>query len=341
MSGSAHAEIGASPPLPTVTLDRATARAIVRDGIDRYIAERRALVPGFVDRHFGWRGALGIHRRALGCDLLRAPANIAMGFATLGKNAAAAGLKLARRRDAAEALAARDLFFATDVGREVQWRIMSELLALPYAEPRGGRRCERDALIDTILADPRLQAHFAEALAAIGRKSDDAAFRRRLGDAMAVYVGSRAAAADLTASLLAAAAGLAAYQQFTPGMTTLSATLATTIAHKSAVSGFTLGPWLGKIWYSLFAVSSPPLLYAGVFAGMLIPLAALTAFAGVVADPLQRALGLHQRRLNRLISSLEASLLGEDARFSVRDHYAARILDFIDWSYALLRFARS
>jgi hypothetical protein len=124
-------------------------------------------------------------------------------------------------------------------------------------------------------------------------------------------------------------------------MTTLSATLATTIAHKTAVSGFTLGPWIGKIWYSLFAVSTPPLLYAGVFAGMLIPLAALTAFAGVVADPLQSALGLHQRRLNRLIDALEASLLGDDARFSVRDHYAARILDFIDWSCAILRFARS
>ena len=74
---------------------------------------------------------------------------------------------------------------------------------------------------------------------------------------------------------------------------------------------------------------------------MLIPLAALTAFAGVVADPLQRALGLHQRRLDRLIDSLEASLRGKDARFSVRDHYAARILDFVDWSCALIRFARS
>ena len=341
MSEASRAEVGAPPPLPIVTLDRATARAVIRDGIARYIGERRALVPGFVDRNFGWRGALGIHRQALGFDLLRAPANIAMGFATLGKGAAAAGLKLARQHEAAEALAARNLFFPTDVGREVQWRIMSELLALPYAERGGGRRTERDALVETILVDPRLQAHFAETLAALGRRSDDAAFRRRLVAAMEVYVGSRAAASDLTSSLLAAAAGMATYHQFTPGMTTLSATLATTIAHKAAVSGFTLGPWLGKIWYSLFAVSTPPMLYAGVFAGMLIPLAALTAFAGVVADPLQSALGLHQRRLNRLIDALEASLLGDNARFSVRDHYAARILDFIDWSCALVRFARS
>ena len=105
----------------------------------------------------------------------------------------------------------------------------------------------------------------------------------------------------------AAGAGLAAYHQFTPGVTTLGAALATTIAHETAVSGFALGPWLGKIYYSLFAASTPPLLYAGVFAGMLIPLAALAAFAGVVSDPLQRALGLHQRRLHRLIDAVEAA----------------------------------
>src|SRR5581483_8359457 len=338
MSEAADAEIPPSPT-PVPTLDRVTARAIVADGIERYIAGRRALVPAFVDRNFGWQGALRLNRAALGFDVLRSPANIAMGFATLGKSAAAAGLKLVGRHRAAASLDARNLFFETDVGREVRWRIMSELLVLPYADR--DRRCERDALIETILADPRLATHFAEALAAIGRRSDDAAFRRRLVEAMAVYVGSRAAAADLASSLFAAATGLAAYQQFTPGMTTLSASLAATIAHKTAVSGFTLGPWLGKIYYSLFGVTTPTLLYAGVFAGMLIPLAALTAFAGVVADPMQRALGLHQRRLQRLIDSLEASLAGADARFAVRDHYVARLLDVIDWSCALLRFARS
>lgn len=340
MNDAAHAE---ARPAPAVPLDLAAARAVVGDGIRRYITERHARVPAFVDRNFAWRGALALHRAALGFDLLRAPANIALGFATLGKNAAAAGLKLTGQERAATALRARPLFLETAVGREVQWRVMSELLELPYADGdrSGGRRRERDALIETILSDPRLHAHFAEVLAAIGRNSDDAAFRRRLADAMAAYVGSRAAASDMTSSLFAAAAGLAAYQQFTPGMTTLSAALATTIAHKSAVTGFALGPWLGKIYYSVFAASTPPLLYAGVFAGMLVPLATLTAFAGVVADPLQRALGLHQRRLHRLIDSLEASLAGEDASFSVRDHYAARLLDIIDWGCAILRLARS
>ena len=345
MSEAAHAEIGPAPAPPSPVRGRAAARAIVTDGIRRYIAERHALVPAFVDRNFGWRGALALNRRALGLDLVRAPANVALGFATLGKGAVTAGLRVARRRRVAEALHARNLFLETDVGREVRWRVMSELLALPYAEPGKGRRrprqCGRDALAEAILADPRLEAHLAATLAAIGRRADDAAFRRRLVSSMETYLGSRAAASDMASSLFAAGAGLAAYHQFTPGVTTLGAALATTIAHEAAVSGFALGPWLGNIYYSMFAASTPPLLYAGVFAGMLIPLAALAAFSGVVSDPLQRALGLHQRRLHRLIDAVEASLIGEHSRFTVRDHYAARLLDFADWSCALLRMAKA
>ena len=61
------------------------------------------------------------------------------------------------------------------------------------------------------------------------------------------------------------------------------------------------------------------------------PPTARPAFAGVVTDPVQRHLGLHRRRLERLVDSLEAELKGRgDSRFVVRDHYVARILDLMD-----------
>ena len=59
--------------VPVPILDRATARAVVADGIARYIAARHARVAGFVDRNFALAGALRLHRAALGLDLLRAP----------------------------------------------------------------------------------------------------------------------------------------------------------------------------------------------------------------------------------------------------------------------------
>jgi len=78
-----------------------------------------------------------------------------------------------------------------------------------------------------------------------------------------------------------------------------------------------------------------PLLTAGITAGIaggLLLLPALAAsFAGVVLDPVQVHLRLHQRRLHRLIDSLERELKGSgDSRFVIRDHYVARVLDLIE-----------
>ncbi|MBV8504788.1 MAG: hypothetical protein JOZ11_03120, partial [Alphaproteobacteria bacterium] len=50
--------------------------AIVRDAVHRYIESRRGRIEAFVDRHFSFAGSLALHRRALGWDLLRAPANL-------------------------------------------------------------------------------------------------------------------------------------------------------------------------------------------------------------------------------------------------------------------------
>jgi len=51
-------------------------RAIVDDAVRKYIATRRERIDLFVDRHFTLAGSLELHRRAIGWDLLRAPANL-------------------------------------------------------------------------------------------------------------------------------------------------------------------------------------------------------------------------------------------------------------------------
>jgi hypothetical protein len=66
--------------------------------------------------------------------------------------------------------------------------------------------------------------------------------------------------------------------------------------------------------------------------------ATTAAFAGVIADPVQRTFGLHQRRLHRLIDALGRELKGDsDAAFHARDHYVARIFDLIDLARATYR----
>src|SRR5262245_9496499 len=91
------------------------------------------------------------------------------------------------------------------------------------------------------------------------------------------------------------------------------------------LSGF-LGSRRG-IWYSFFPVAASPGLIAGATGTVMAAGAVMAAFSGIIADPLQRRLGLHNRRLLRLIDGLEAQFNGDgDAGFVVRDHYVARLL---------------
>ena len=88
----------------------------------------------------------------------------------------------------------------------------------------------------------------------------------------------------------------------------------------------------------MFPASPSPLTTIGVTVGLALAFSVLSVFAGVVADPVQRVLGIHQRRLRRLLASIERSLGGHGPeRFEVRDHYVARILDIAD----ILRVALS
>jgi hypothetical protein len=61
-----------------------------------------------------------------------------------------------------------------------------------------------------------------------------------------------------------------------------------------------------------------------------------------VADPLQRLVDLHRRRLLRLIGMLEDILCGDgEGRFPLRDHYVARLIDLLDLSATVLRTVRA
>jgi hypothetical protein len=52
---------------------------------------------------------------------------------------------------------------------------------------------------------------------------------------------------------------------------------------------------------------------------------------GIVTDPLQRRLGVHRRRLLRLLQTLEAILCGETGQnLTMREHYVARLADVFD-----------
>ena len=173
------------------------AGAIVRDAVQRYIESRRGRIDAFVDRHFTLAGTVALHRRALGWDLLRAPANLFLAGPALGTKLLAWAARRGGMKGVAAWLAGRRLLLETEVAREIEWLVATELLEIPCR--RRDRISYRDAIAETILADERAAALL---VAPAGADPD---FRRRLAAAVETYLGSRTAMAEIATGFLAPA----------------------------------------------------------------------------------------------------------------------------------------
>jgi Family of unknown function (DUF6635) len=56
----------------------------VSEAVQFYFESRRLRVDAFVDHHFSLAGSLALHRKALGWDVLKAPANILLAVPNIG-----------------------------------------------------------------------------------------------------------------------------------------------------------------------------------------------------------------------------------------------------------------
>ncbi len=324
---------------PPPALDRTQAAAAVTAGAHTYFAQRRARVPPFVTAHFSLSGTLRLHRAALGWDILKAPINLSLGLPQILLHFAASIARTLGARTLAAKLH-RNILLRTAVAAEIEWLIHTELLELPFSQLN--RQSTRDALSDAILDQPEIRAAMQAALHEIGAHGQDAQFRARLARALDSYGLSRAAAAEITTGLLNIGAGALAINKLTPGAATLGPALAGIMAHQTAVSAFPLGAWLGSAWYGFFPALPSAAMIATTTGTLMLTSATLAAFAGVIFDPIQRALGLHNRRLLRMIDSLERQFTDPQASaFAVRDHYIARLLDLFDIIGAALRVVRA
>ena len=290
------------PKLPV--LDSELAKAIVGDSIRTYFRKRRSRVPGFVARTYSLSGALQTHRHALGHDLWRAPLNAALAGPQLGLNMVAGVLALAGRRDTAQQLRSLELFFRTTVTHEIERRVIVDLLELPYSGT--GEPSFHDALAVEILADSRLDGALGILNGPWG-ETQRLQMDNRLAQSLAIYLNARGAAGEIVSAGVTMAAGGALLHQVTPGFLTLGPALAQALGAKiGGVAAFT------------------------VAGGVLAASATAAAFAGILTDPIQSALGIHHLRLIGLLDSLESAFLGGDARLAIPEQYAARLIDLVD-----------
>lgn len=312
------------------------ARAIVSEAIRSHFDAVRARIPGFVERTFSWGEAWRINRRGIGRDLYRAPLNATLVLPHFLLRTAAFGFERAGRIRTAGWLRSRQLFLKTDVAREVEWRVWTELLELPYKD--GQRVSTRDGLAEAILRHPALEPYLAQAQAAYRRHLHADAIAARVDQNFAAFGESRAAANEVSNAILTLSAGAMLLGKFTPSVLTFGPALATAIAQNLA--GSALPSALTGLWLGIVPVKASAALTVGVTGAAFLGAAAATAVSGTVTDPVQRIVGLHERRLTGLVDAIEAALLGDnEARLVAHDHYLGRVIDVIDLLTAAARYA--
>ena len=296
---------------------------------------RRRQVDAFVQRHFTWPGTLRLHRAALGADILRAPVNVLLSPPHVIARLTGWICRGLRLRRAADFLLRRQILLRTAVSAKVEAAILTELLAVSPAE--GEALGDRTALARAILSAPR----FREVVRSRGSIAAAQAMADRIAAAITEYSGARSAMAEFTTALITLAAGAIALQALTPGMISMAAGVAESVSLNRAVADFPLGQTLGRVWYGIFPVGLSPRLVAAAAVGLVLLGSVITAFAGAIADVVQAWLGVHRRRLLRLLDTVEAETAGSPGKpFGASEHLLARVFDFSDAALSLLRMFR-
>lgn len=301
-----------------------------------YFETRRAKVDGFVARHFTWPGTLRLHGAALGWDILRAPLNALLSPVLVLSHIAAYLCRRAGWRGGADWLTRRRILLRTSVARQVEALIVTDLLELPLDEGAAAR--DPSALARAVLAAPQ----FREMIRSRSNVDEAVALGRRIAGALGDYASTRSAVAEMTTTLCVLLVGALAFQALTPGMISMAPDVADAMARRTAIAEFPLGQTMGGMWYGVFGAGASPWLVSATVAGLVMIGSVVAAFAGVLADPVQSRLGIHRRRLGRLLDTLEVEFLGRgDKPFVAREHFYARFLDLWDAAASAFRIFRN
>jgi hypothetical protein len=288
----------------------------------QYFDDCRLAVPGFIDRHFNYPGAIATNKVALGWDMLRAPANLLWApfyaFICLIKFSIRHSSRFKNLYTWLDVMPAG---FTTQVQRHISSSIRYELLSHGYS----GRTLD-DYLLDSLQA-----VYDKYNNKVVDQRRFHEMIEPLLDETLSEYQVTRTATADISNSLSCTILGAFAFQKFTPGGVGIGILVATWLSKKIASSQFVFGEVLGNIYYSLFPPE--PSITVMVLSMVLVMslLSAVAALSGLLLDPLQAASGLHRRRLHKMLNHLQQDLsLSTTSSYRPKDQFIARIMDSFD-----------
>lgn len=245
-------------------------------------------------QHYIYPGAWHTNKVALGWDILRAPFNLFWApvyvtislFAILAQKTGSARLyNLLNRMPAG---------LTTKVQQHVVNLVSTNLLQRTNNENCTSR------LEQLIQKEINSTLHLNDQTPQLSSTVDHA-----IHDALTQYAITRTASSDITNTFVSTIVGAAAFNKFTPGGLGIGVLIAFIIAKENAKNNFIFGQHIGGLYYSIFPPEPSGYLITGSIAVVLALLAVMASISGLITDPIQAVLGLHNRRLNLFIDKLE------------------------------------
>lgn len=294
-------------------ISREIAEQAVKAALQRYFQDCRDRVPDFVEKHFAVPGNFSTNKLALGWDLLRAPINLFWApvyvcIRLLEIIARSLGLQRI-----SHLLLKAPSGLPTQIQRNISQCVQRDIFSVGLVE-------YESIVIERIQAQLPNSDH---------QSLDD--LKPLIEDALNEYSVTRTASADITNAFSVAILGAFAWQKFTPGGFAVGLLLASEISQMISIKGFFLGETLGAFYYGLFPAQPSLGVQVGGIAIALTLMSVFSAFSGFLTDPIQKILGLHRRRLIKMIDSIESDLMrNKFGQFRPKDQYLARLVDAID-----------
>ena len=289
-------------------------------GAQRYFDDCRKAINRFTQQHYQYPGAWHTNKLAFGWDLLKMPLNVlwAPFFVCTQLLAWLAGrLNAPKLR---ELLLLTPSGFTTRVQRHTLNLINTQILGNTPSYNHF-HFCINNEIVNAL----KLHATEGEIKALTG------AIDPIIDASLNQYAITRTASADLTNTALSTILGALVFNKFTPGGIGFGLLVAAILAKNAHIKTFIFGETLGGWYYALFPPEPSVGLMVSCTFGVMCIFAVLASFAGLLSDPLQYLIGLHQYRLRRLIKHLEADFKQpKDASFKPKDQYIARLLDVLD-----------
>ncbi|PLA74864.1 hypothetical protein CYQ88_04535 [Hydrogenovibrio sp. SC-1] len=183
----------------------------------------------------------------------------------------------------------------------------------------------------TILRNPELQSLLNEELDAFVKPSQSPDFRTKLDAKLAEYGATRTASSDLASNVTLLITSRIALGNASFGALSAGAAVSAAVANSAAISSFWLGSTAGSYYYAIFPVTASvrPLLSVAIV--IAVVLAIVSTFIGILTDPLQAKLDIHQRRLRKLVNAISDDLNGKaGSDFHLKETYTGRLFDIVD-----------